>query len=245
MSITIAISGKGGAGKTTIAAMILRELIGVSSKAVLGVDADPNSCLALTLGVESEGTISKLREDARSKDPSNAGIDRLTAFEYGLEQVLTESRGFDPVTMGHPEGRSCYCAANNLLRKYLDKLSLQYSFVVMDNEAGMEHLSRRTTNDIDLLCIVADPGPIGEMTVRRISELTKTLETKVKSTGVIWNRSDSVKELDGIENFGAVPYDKAVLDAVMQSNSIFDVGSDSPAITAVRQILNDNLDLEN
>ena len=245
MSITIAVSGKGGAGKTTIAAMIMRELIGLSSQAVLGVDADPNSCLALTLGVESEGTISKLREDARSKDPSNAGIDRLTAFEYGLEQILTESRGFDLVTMGHPEGRSCYCAANNLLRKYLDKLSLQYSFVVMDNEAGMEHLSRRTTNDIDLLCIVADPGPIGELTVRRISELTKTLETKVKSTGVIWNRSDSVKELDGIKNFGAVPYDKAVLDAVMQGNSIFDVGGDSPAITAVRQILNENLDLEN
>jgi CO dehydrogenase maturation factor len=245
MSITIAVSGKGGAGKTTIAAMIMRELIGLSSQAVLGVDADPNSCLAMTLGVESEGTISKLREDARSKDPSNAGIDRLTAFEYGLEQVLTESKGFDLVTMGHPEGRSCYCAANNLLRKYLDKLSLQYSFVVMDNEAGMEHLSRRTTNDIDLLCIVADPGPIGEMTVRRISELTKTLETKVKSTGVIWNRSDSVKELDGIENFGAVPYDKAVLDAVMQGGSIFDVDSNSPAITAVRQILNAKLDLKN
>jgi CO dehydrogenase maturation factor len=237
MSITIAVSGKGGAGKTTIAAMIMRELIGLSSQAVLGVDADPNSCLAMMLGVESEGTISKLREDARSKDPSNAGIDRLTAFEYGLEQVLTESNGFDLVTMGHPEGRSCYCAANNLLRKYLDKLSLQYSFVVMDNEAGMEHLSRRTTNDIDLLCIIAEPGPIGEMTVRRISELTKTLETKVKSTGVIWNRSDSVKELDGIENFGAVPYDKAVLDAVMQGDSIFDVDSNSPAITAVRQIL--------
>jgi CO dehydrogenase maturation factor len=245
MSKTIAVSGKGGAGKTTIAAMIMRELIGLSSQAVLGVDADPNSCLAMTLGVESEGTISKLREDARSKDPSNAGIDRLTAFEYGLEQILTESKGFDLVTMGHPEGRSCYCAANNLLRKYLDKLSLQYSFVVMDNEAGMEHLSRRTTNDIDLLCIIAEPGPIGEMTVRRISELTKTLETNVKSTGVIWNRSDSVKELDGIENFGAVPYDKTVLDAVMQGGSIFDVGDNSPAIAAVRQILDENLDLEN
>lgn len=245
MSITIAVSGKGGAGKTTIAAMIMRELIGLSSKAVLGVDADPNSCLALTLGVESEGTISKLREDARSKDPSNAGIDRLTAFEYGLEQVLTEAKGFDLVTMGHPEGRSCYCAANNLLRKYLDKLSLQYSFVVMDNEAGMEHLSRRTTNDIDLLCIVAEPGPIGEITAGRISELTKSLETNVKKTGVIWNRSDSVKELDGIENFGAVPYDKAIVDAAMQGKSIFDVDSNSPAIVAVRQILNEKLDLKN
>ena len=147
--------------------------------------------------------------------------------------------------MGHPEGRSCYCAANNLLRKYLDKLSLQYSFVVMDNEAGMEHLSRRTTNDIDLLCIVAEPGPIGEITAGRISELTKSLETNVKKTGVIWNRSDSVKELDGIENFGAVPYDKAIVDAAMQGKSIFDVDSNSPAIVAVRQILNEKLDLKN
>lgn len=244
MKATIAVSGKGGAGKTTISAIIMRELIGLSAQAVLGVDADPNACLALTLGVEPEGSISDLREKARSQGPTNTGMDKLTSFEYGLEQVLTEAKGFDLVTMGHPEGRSCYCAANNLLRKYLDKLSLQYSFVVMDNEAGMEHLSRRTTNDIDLLCIVADPGPIGEITVKRISELIKTLETRVKQVGVIWNRADTVTELDGIENLGCVPYDETLRQASMQGKSIFEVDKDSPAILAVREILNARLDLE-
>ncbi len=244
MKATIAVSGKGGAGKTTISAIIMRELIGRSPQAVLGVDADPNACLAMTLGVNVEGSISDLREKARSQDPSNAGIDRLTSFEYGLEQVLTEAKGFDLVTMGHPEGRSCYCAANNLLRKYLDKLALQYSFVVMDNEAGMEHLSRRTTNDIDLLCIVADPGPIGEITVKRISDLVKTLETRVNKVGVIWNRAEDVTELDGIVNLGAVPFDEQLRQVSMQGKSVFEVDKDSPAISAVREILNQNLDLE-
>ncbi len=244
MKATIAVSGKGGAGKTTISAIIMRELIGRSPQAVLGVDADPNACLAMTLGVNVEGSISDLREKARSQDPSNAGIDRLTSFEYGLEQVLTEAKGFDLVTMGHPEGRSCYCAANNLLRKYLDKLALQYSFVVMDNEAGMEHLSRRTTNDIDLLCIVADPGPIGEITVKRISDLVKTLETRVNKVGVIWNRAEDVTELDGIVNLGAVPFDEQLRQVSMQGKSVFEVDKDSPAISAVREILNHNLDLE-
>ena len=244
MKATIAVSGKGGAGKTTISAIIMRELIGRSPQAVLGVDADPNSCLAMTLGVDVEGSISDLREKARSQDPSNAGIDRLTSFEYGLEQVLTEAKGFDLVTMGHPEGRSCYCAANNLLRKYLDKLSLQYSFVVMDNEAGMEHLSRRTTNDIDLLCIVADPGPIGEMTVKRIAGLVKTLETRIMKVGVIWNRAENVTELEGVENLGCVPFDEELRQASMQGKSVFEVDNDSPAVSAVREILNENLDLQ-
>jgi CO dehydrogenase maturation factor len=193
------------------------------------------------LGVEPEGSVSQLREQAKSKEPSNTGIDRLSSFEYGLEQIITESNGFDIVTMGRPEGRSCYCAANNLLRKFLDQLCNKYDFVVMDNEAGMEHLSRRTTNKIDVLFIVADSTPIGEITAKRIFELTKTLEIEVKKTGVIWNRSDSPKNLDGIETLGAVPYDKALVDAAVAGKTVFDVDADSPAIAAVREILKNTL----
>ena len=116
MAITIAISGKGGSGKTTLAAMIIKALLDQpGSKGILAVDADPNSCLSLALGVEAEGTIAALREQARNKEPDNTGMDRVRAFEYGLEQVITEAKGFDLLTMGHPEGPSCYCAANNLL----------------------------------------------------------------------------------------------------------------------------------
>ena len=237
MKATIAVSGKGGTGKTTISAIIIRELIAQYSKAVLAVDADPNACLALTLGVDTYGTVSSLREQAKAKDPTNAGIDRLTSFEYGLQQIITEASNFDLVTMGQPEGPSCYCAANNLLRKYLDKLSNQYEFVVLDNEAGMEHLSRRTTNNIDVLFIIAEPTPIGQVTAQRIFKLTRTLPITIKNTGVIWNKSNSVIDVDGINNYGTVPFDQSLVDTMMQGKSVLDIENNSPAITAIRQIL--------
>ncbi|UCE46526.1 MAG: AAA family ATPase, partial [Phycisphaerales bacterium] len=180
MTTTIAISGKGGTGKTTLAAMMVRELSRSTSEAVLAVDADPNSCLGLTMGVEVTRTIAELREDSRNKRGGGRGMDHVSSFEYGLQQAITEAKGFDLVTMGRPEGPDCYCAANNLLRRFLDKLSSQYRFVVVDNEAGMEHLSRRTTNNVDVLCIVAEFNPVGEVTARRIHDLAKTLRLSVK-----------------------------------------------------------------
>ena len=237
MKLTIAVSGKGGVGKTTIAAILIRELIAGSAGPVLGVDADPNACLAYTLGVDTTGSIADLREQTRNKQPTNTGMDRLSSFEYGLEQIITEAKGFDLVTMGRPEGRDCYCAVNNLLRKYLDQLGSQYDFIVLDNEAGMEHLSRRTTNKVDILCIITEPTTIGEMTARRIYELTKTLEIEVKHTGVIWNKTSTPGQLDGIQNFGCVPFDPAISDAAMREKTVFDIKPESPAIQAVRDIL--------
>ncbi len=240
---TIAISGKGGCGKTTLSAMIIRILIDQSAngRGVLAVDADPNACLGLTMGAEVAGTIAEIREQARAKPPSNEGMDRIRSFEYGIQQAVTEAKGFDLLTMGRPEGPDCYCAANNLLRKFIDKLSAAYSFVVMDNEAGMEHLSRRTTNNVDLLCIVAESTPIGVITARRIFELAEQLPISVKQIGVIWNKSENSKELDGVKNFGCVPYDKNVFDASMQGKTIFDIEVNSPALSAVRKILEESL----
>ncbi|MHC4666037.1 MAG: nucleotide-binding protein, partial [Planctomycetota bacterium] len=148
MATTIAISGKGGSGKTTLAAMMIRALMDRASKGILAVDADPNSCLGLMMGVKLTGTVARLREDSRQKQPNSGGMDRVRTFEYGLQQAITEAKGFDLLTMGRPEGPDCYCAVNNLLRKFMDKLSDSYGFVVIDNEAGMEHLSRRTTNNV-------------------------------------------------------------------------------------------------
>jgi CO dehydrogenase maturation factor len=241
MATTIAISGKGGSGKTTLAAMIIRLLCSQSQGAILAVDADPNACLAAMLGVEPEAFIATLRENVLEKPPSNAGMDRVRSFEYGIQQAITEANGFDLLTMGRPEGPGCYCAANNILRTFLDKLSSQYQYVIIDNEAGMEHLSRRTTNNVDLLCIVAEPTAVGALTARRIFELAKQLPISVKETGVIWNRTESSKKLEGIETFGHIPGDKTIFDASMQGKTIFELEENSTALSAVRKILESRL----
>lgn len=238
MAITIAVSGKGGSGKTTFSAMMMRSLLEqVPGKAVLGVDADSNSCLGITLGVELIGTVSDVRDQARALKPTNAGMDRVRTVEYGIQQSVTESQGFDLLTMGRPEGPDCYCAVNNMLRKFLDELGTQYQFVVIDNEAGMEHLSRRTTNNVDVLCIVAEPNVVGEVTAARIHELVKKLPIVVKKTGLVWNRADSGKKPEGLDMLGHIPYDEAVSSASMQGKTVFDLDDGSPALVAARKIV--------
>jgi CO dehydrogenase maturation factor len=256
VTTTIAISGKGGSGKTTIAAMIIRLLLHRQNKAVLAVDADPNSCLGLTLGTPPHGTIAEIREQARSKSPAGSGMSRVQSFEYGIQQAITEAEGFDLLTMGRPEGPDCYCAANNLLRQFLDKLSSAYDFVVIDNEAGMEHLSRRTTNNVDFLCIVAELTPLGAVTAKRIFDLAKELPISVKKIGVIWNQTRntgdehrlsyvaSAKEKatgDEIETFGYIPYDKTIFDVSMQGKTVFDLKEDGPAFSTLKKLLEQTL----
>jgi CO dehydrogenase maturation factor len=250
MTTTIAISGKGGSGKTTLAAMIIRRLIEQGDGAVLAVDADPNSCLGLTLGVEPVGIVADIRESVRSKEPGNVGMDRVRTVEYGIEQAITESDGFDLLTMGRPEGPSCYCAVNNMLRRFLDNLSSRYRYVVIDNEAGMEHLSRRTTNNVDLLCIVAEPNPIGSVTVKRISDLAGKLPIGVKRIGVIWNKvldqSDPDAQdylVDGVETFGHVSSDSTVFDNSVRGKTVFELAKDNPAYSAMDNILESVLTL--
>ncbi len=249
MATTIAVSGKGGSGKTTLAAMIIRLLCGQMGSAVLAVDADPNSCLGQMCGVEPVGVVAEIREKAIQKPPTNAGMDRVRSFEYGIQQAITEADGFDLLTMGRPEGPGCYCAANHLLRKFLDELSSAYDFVVIDNEAGMEHLSRRTTNNVDLLCIVAEATTLGAATTQRISQLAKQLPISVKEIGVIWNKVEDSKKLNAtrytlnaIEDLGCIHYDKAVLDASMQGKTVFDIEENNAAFSAVRKILEHNLE---
>jgi CO dehydrogenase maturation factor len=249
VTTAIAISGKGGSGKTTIAAMIIRLLLHRQNKVVLAVDADPNSCLGLTMGVQPLGTIAEIREQARSKSPTGSGMSRVQLFEYGIQQAITEADGFDLLTMGRPEGPDCYCAANNLLRQFLDKLSSAYDFVVIDNEAGMEHLSRRTTNNIDFLCIVAESTPLGVVTAKRIFDLAKELPISVRKIGVIWNQTRNTGDeyqamSDEIETFGYIPYDKTIFDASMQGKTVFDLKEDSPAFSAVKKLLEQKLNKE-
>ena len=238
MAITIAISGKGGSGKTTIAATIIRALLERDRQGtILAVDADPNSCLGIMLGTQSGRTVADIREEARAKSPSDGGMDKVRSVEYGIQQAIIEEKGFDLLTMGRPEGPSCYCAVNNMLRQFLNTLSSKYQYVVLDNEAGMEHLSRRTTNNVDFLFILAEPTPIGKVTAKRIYKLANTLPINVDQMGIIWNRTDTSHQLDGMEIFGSVPFDQAVLDSSMRGDNVFDIDSNSVAFSAVKKII--------
>ena len=158
MKLTIAIAGKGGIGKTTLSALFVRVLKEMGIRPILAVDADPNSNLAEALGVEPGRPLAEIREQSSSPEGSPpGGIGRVRALEDEIQRTITEADGFDLITMGRPEGPRCYCYVNNLLRKFLDTLSRNYAAVVVDNEAGMEHLSRRTTNDVDFLIAVMNP----------------------------------------------------------------------------------------
>lgn len=238
MAKTIAISGKGGTGKTTLTSLLIRSLCAHARGAVLAVDADANACLGLTLGLTPAETVADLREEAlEQKGAASGSMGRMEALEYGVHQLITEAEGFDLLTMGRPEGPKCYCAANHRLRKILDDLSRSYSFVVIDNEAGMEHLSRRTTNNVDLLLVVGEATAVGKVTVRRIVELVGTLPIEVNEVGVIWNRTDQPVSLDGLNVLGSVPNDQAIIDAAIEGKTVFDLAADSPALLAVEEIL--------
>jgi CO dehydrogenase maturation factor len=239
MTTTIAVSGKGGSGKTTIASMIVRTLLERPENGpILCIDADPNSCLGLALGAPPGTTVAEIREQARAKTPQAGGLDRVHMLEYGFQQAIIEAGRFDLVTMGRPEGPSCYCAVNNLLRRILDELSSKYRFVVIDNEAGMEHLSRRTTNHVDLLCIVSEPTSVGSLTARRIFELAKKLPIVVKEMGILWNKIDGeCPPTEELSVLARVPQDSLVLEASRRGEDVFALTDQSPAFQAVRSIV--------
>jgi CO dehydrogenase maturation factor len=243
MSTTIAISGKGGSGKTTVSAMVIRYLIQKVRRSVLAVDADPNACLGLALGVQSEVTVAEIRDAAleRKLEGGGPGANRERAVEYAIHRAVTEAKGFDLLAMGLPEGPKCYCAVNHLLRKYLDEAAQDYRFIVTDNEAGMEHLSRRTTDAVDFLLVVSEPTPVGLLTARRILGLSERLPIAVRSRSVLWNKvsaapgvPDGAKDLPTV---GSVPYDKDVLATAERGATVFDLPEDNPAYVAVSEAL--------
>lgn len=186
MSYSIALAGKGGTGKTTIAGFTVSYLVGRGKTPVLAVDADANANFNEVLGVEVSGTLGDAREEM--KKGVSTGITKDVYMEMKLQQSVVEGEGFDLVVMGRPEGSGCYCAANSLLTMYLEKLIKNYPFMVTDNEAGMEHLSRLTTNNVDLLLVVSDPTRRGLQAASRIIDLTTELNLSVGAAAVIINQ---------------------------------------------------------
>ncbi|MFZ5906824.1 MAG: AAA family ATPase [Nitrospirota bacterium] len=249
MAYTIAVAGKGGTGKTTLAGLTVRYLIEQRKKPVLAVDADPNNCLNEALGVPVHATVGKLREDSLriirngSERPGSMSMEQL--FDYRIQQSIIESKGFDLLVMGRPEGPGCYCAANNIIRKYTDKLSETYPYVVIDNEAGMEHLSRRTTHRVNLLMIASDPGMRGLETAKRINALVSELELDIENRVLLINRISLPEEFSlqktaaclGLRVGGIVPHDDALFQIGLKGESVFHLPDDAKALRSLFSIL--------
>jgi CO dehydrogenase maturation factor len=186
MSYTIAIAGKGGVGKTTVAALLIRYLL-EKVRPILAVDADPNSNLNVLLGLQYSNTVSDIREEARAS--SSTSLSKTDFFNLRLQEILVEGEGVDLLVMGRPEGPGCYCAINNILREHLSRLGKNYEFVVIDNEAGMEHLSRRTANSIDRLLLISDSTVVSIHSAINAFRTAGSAGLKVKACSILINKS--------------------------------------------------------
>ena len=243
---TIAISGKGGTGKSTLAALVIRWLSEHRAGSILAVDADSNVNLNDILGVKIKDTVGAIREEMK-KSVNNlpAGMTKQQFLEYKIQTSLVETRCFDLITMGRPEGPGCYCYANNLLRDILKTLGDNYEYVVIDNEAGMEHLSRRMTQTIDYLLCVSDASPRGIQMAARIGKLLEELDTRVRARFLIVNRApetltDTVRsaiEQEKLHLFGVIPEDANVLRMDRDGTPVYNISVKSSAYKAIDQIM--------
>lgn len=257
MTTTIALAGKGGVGKTTIAGMIIAYLVRNKSGAVLAIDADPSSNLNMVLGLDLEWTVGDIREDMLSQVKESltaggaamgglpGGISKREYLDYQIRSSLAEGEQFDLIAMGRSEGPGCYCAVNHNLREVVDAMSKNYSYVVIDNEAGMEHLSRRTTRDVDHLLIVSDPTQRGIVTAERIAGLRNELDIRVENSYLILNRmngevptalQEKINTLN-IPLLGVVPADSQLTEFEFSGKPLVKLGNDSPVYQSVAQMM--------
>ncbi|MBU2568038.1 MAG: AAA family ATPase [Elusimicrobia bacterium] len=241
----IAVAGKGGTGKTTFCGLLIRELVASGKTPVLAVDADPNSTLGETLGIEYAATISDCREEIRQEKSIPPGMAKSDYIEMRLNEILVESRGVDLLVMGMPEGRRCYCYVNEILRTYLSRISKSYAHVIMDNEAGMEHLSRRTTDDVDVLFIVSEPTAVSIRSASRVVQASVGIGLNIKKTYLVLNKSrkpvqDREKfrlQGENIETVAAIPYDEILIKNSENGETIFKIPQDAACVPEIKNII--------
>lgn len=242
MSMTIAMAGKGGTGKTTIAGLLIRFLLRKGIKPILAVDADANANLNEVLGLEVETTLGEAREGL--KDGVPPGMTRDLYMEYKVHESLIESEGYDLIVMGRPEGPGCYCHANTLLSRYMDILCENYRVLVMDNEAGMEHISRLVARRADILLIVSDPTQRGIQAARRIRDLAREMKVDIKKDYVIINRVNgplpaavrAAAEAAGLNLAGCVPEDDLISRYDTEGRPTVELPDDARSVQALNEI---------
>lgn len=248
MGKVIAVTGKGGTGKTAVTAMLIRHLVRDTAKKyrILAIDADPDANLADALGVSVKKTIGDMREfmqQARYTTPPDTDKQRL--FESKLFEILVEEEGYDLLIMGKPEGSGCYCFVNNLLRGIMDKTVNDYDLVLIDTPAGLEHLSRKTIPDLDVLVAVTDESRRGLTTAERIRDLAKEIELKYKELYIIVNkvtpeRREAVLETArglGLKVIGTIPYDERLAKFDLVGDPLMGLPDDTPAVKEMTQVV--------
>ncbi len=258
MTTTIALAGKGGVGKTTIAGMVIKYLAQKRSGAILAIDADPSSNLNMVLGLDLEWTVGDIREDMLDKVKESltaggaamgalsGGMSKHDYLDYEIRSSLAEGARFDLIAMGRSEGPGCYCAVNHNLREVIDSISRNYRYVVIDNEAGMEHLSRRTTRDVQILLIVSDPTQRGIVAAERIAGFRNDLDINIEQTYLILNNlaGDSVpaalqERIDALDIplLGIVPRNDDLQEFEFSGRPLVELGDDSPVFQAIAGML--------
>lgn len=242
----IAVSGKGGTGKTTVAALIVRYLLRRNFKPVLAVDADPNANLGDALGVMVENTVGKVLDSfLKDKESLAMGVVKESLIDYKLSEILVEERGFDLLSMGQGEGPGCYCYPNSIVRNFIEKLASNYKYVVIDNEAGMEHISRRTNGDLDFLLLVSDPSLKGIRTCKKLEDLVMKLGLNIKKLYLIVNRVEKetpprvMEELERLKLslLGVIPEDRNVVDYELGGIPLLNLNDDSSSVVKINEAM--------
>ncbi len=251
MGKMIAISGKGGVGKTTIAGLLVIRLIARGCRPVLAIDADPNTCLDTALGVEIKKTVGGVREEARDLAGKGmaGGISKQELLELKIAESMVEADGFDLIAMGRPEGPGCYCYANNVLKTVIQEISSSYPYIVLDNEAGLENLSRRIVQKLDVLIMVADPSRKGLETVKRLHDLAREMEIRYKRLVIIVNRlrneqklPDAVLELGRLTGAGlmaGLPEDLPLAASAEKGESLWSLADNHPLVVRLDELLSE------
>lgn len=251
MGTTLAVAGKGGVGKTSFTALVIKALIEAGKNPLLAIDADSNSNLHEVLGIREPRSVGCVREDTRKMgEDIPGGMTKDRFMEYQIQASLEETKNLDLLAMGRPEGPGCYCMANNILREIISHLTTNYSYVIIDNEAGMEHLSRRTEEEVDHLFVISDPAPRSLRTVGRIVELIDELGGRIHKKHLVISRvNGSLEDLpekirSEIEKLpyapeGFLPYDETLVALDLSGKPLLEIPSDAPAYEAVKRLLKD------